>query len=234
MHWLMLMEIILQKEKDLELAAKIGQSLFQQNKELQNRNEFLEESLNVSNDMITQLRHTLQTRSNLLRSYTDYDDSDLDRYTSGQSNSENLQRKIKKLEDDKQSLKNESTNLKKILSELEENERVRISEWTKQLDTANEKICRLQHLLAEKTKECAIQSIDVERFLREIAVQSSREKVLVNENVDLKQKLQDMLAVHEELTVQVADLQERYAEVIAMLRDAEEELRTYRQNQCAY
>lgn len=32
-----LMEMILQKEKDLELAAKIGQSLLEQNRELQNR-----------------------------------------------------------------------------------------------------------------------------------------------------------------------------------------------------
>ncbi|VDO47756.1 unnamed protein product [Brugia timori] len=57
-----------------------------------------------------------------------------------QSNSENLQRKIKRLEDENQSLKKESKNLKKIFSEYEENEQLNISEWTKQLDTANEKV----------------------------------------------------------------------------------------------
>ncbi|EJW72773.1 hypothetical protein WUBG_16321, partial [Wuchereria bancrofti] len=57
-----------------------------------------------------------------------------------QSNSENLQRKIKRLEDENQSLKKESINLKKIFSEYEENEQLNISEWTKQLDTANEKV----------------------------------------------------------------------------------------------
>lgn len=41
MHWLMLMEMILQKEKDLELAAKIGQSLLEQNHELQTRYFYL-------------------------------------------------------------------------------------------------------------------------------------------------------------------------------------------------
>lgn len=37
MHQLMIMEMILQKEKDLELAAKIGQSLLEQNHELRTK-----------------------------------------------------------------------------------------------------------------------------------------------------------------------------------------------------
>ncbi|CAG9539042.1 unnamed protein product [Cercopithifilaria johnstoni] len=225
--------ILLQKEKDLELAAKIGQTLLEQNHELQTRNEFLEEALHTSNDIIIQLRHDLQTRTNLLRFYIDYD-IDLDGCTTGQSSSENFQRKIKRLEDENEILKNESINLKKIISEFEENERIRISEWTKQLDTANEKIYRLQHLLAEKSEECGIQNCEVERLLREVTVRSNHEKALTNENINLHQKLQDMLTMHEELTAQVADLQERYTEVMAMLHDAEEELRTYRQNQFSY
>uniref|UniRef100_A0A0R3RWT8 HAP1 N-terminal domain-containing protein n=1 Tax=Elaeophora elaphi TaxID=1147741 RepID=A0A0R3RWT8_9BILA len=232
MRWL-IMEMMLQKEKDLELAAKIGQTLLEQNHELQTKNEFLEEALNASNDIVVQLRHDLQIRSNLLRFYVD-NDIDLDGCTAGESNCENFQRKIKRLEDENQSLKNESTNLKKIFSDFEENERLHISEWTKQLDTANEKICHLQHLLGEKTEECGIQSFEVERLLREVAVRCSHEKALANETVDLHQQLQNALAMHEELTAQVVDLQERYAEVMAMLRDAEEELRTYRQNQSAY
>lgn len=50
----------------------------------------------------------------------------------------------------------------------------------------------------------------------------------------MQQRLQDALAMHEELTAQTIDLEERHTEVLAMLRDAEEELRTYRQNQSAY
>lgn len=45
------------------------------------RNEFLEEALNASNDIVVQLRHDLQTRSNLLRFYID-NDIDLDGCTS--------------------------------------------------------------------------------------------------------------------------------------------------------
>ncbi|EJW69826.1 hypothetical protein WUBG_19268, partial [Wuchereria bancrofti] len=57
---------------------------------------------------------------------------------------------------------------------------------------------------------------------------------LTNEAADLQIQLQDALAMHEELAAQVNDLQERYTEVLAMLRDANEELRTYRQNESAY
>lgn len=49
---------IFQQEKDLELAAKIGQSLLERNKELQHRNEALEEQLNFSNE---QVNHTVST-----------------------------------------------------------------------------------------------------------------------------------------------------------------------------
>uniref|UniRef100_A0A0N4UG49 HAP1 N-terminal domain-containing protein n=1 Tax=Dracunculus medinensis TaxID=318479 RepID=A0A0N4UG49_DRAME len=88
----------LQKEKDLELAAKIGQSLLEQNRELQDRNDFLEESLNASNEAIVQLRHELQMRINLLHVYADYED-DLDSPISS------LQQRVKKLEEENTNLK---------------------------------------------------------------------------------------------------------------------------------
>uniref|UniRef100_A0AAF5RSX1 HAP1 N-terminal domain-containing protein n=2 Tax=Wuchereria bancrofti TaxID=6293 RepID=A0AAF5RSX1_WUCBA len=226
-------EQLAKKEKKFAFAAELGRSLLNRNYELKNRNEFLEEALNTTNDMVVQLRHDLQARSNLLHFYMDYE-IDADGCSSGQSNSENLQRKIKRLEDENQSLKKESINLKKIFSEYEENEQLNISEWTKQLDTANEKISNLQHLLAEKTEECGIQNLEVERLLKEVTTRSIHEKTLTNEAADLQIQLQDALAMHEELAAQVNDLQERYTEVLAMLRDANEELRTYRQNESAY
>ena len=49
-----------EKEKDLELAAHIGQELLQRNKESDDKVARLETELCGANDLITQLRHELQ------------------------------------------------------------------------------------------------------------------------------------------------------------------------------
>lgn len=68
--------IILQKEKDLELAAKIGQQLLNRNKALEERNGTLESEVSAAGEKITQLRHDLQMKTDLLAIYTnDVDDT---------------------------------------------------------------------------------------------------------------------------------------------------------------
>lgn len=44
--------INLQKERDLELAARIGQSLLKQNQELTTRNEMLDEQLEIAKEEV--------------------------------------------------------------------------------------------------------------------------------------------------------------------------------------
>lgn len=44
--------ITLQKERDLELAARIGQSLLKQNQELTARNEMLDEQLEIAKEEV--------------------------------------------------------------------------------------------------------------------------------------------------------------------------------------
>ncbi|KAK4808705.1 hypothetical protein QYF61_020194 [Mycteria americana] len=59
-----------QKERDLELAARIGQSLLKQNRSLTERNELLEEQLELAKEEIAQLRHEVSMRDDLLHFYT--------------------------------------------------------------------------------------------------------------------------------------------------------------------
>lgn len=56
----------------------------------------------------------------------------------------------------------------------------------------------------------------------------------MNENTGLRQQFELAAETQEELTAQIYELQERYTEVISMLRDAEEELKNFRQRQTAY
>ena len=44
--------VCLQKERDLELAARIGQTLLTKNKELASRGEFLDEQLTLANEKV--------------------------------------------------------------------------------------------------------------------------------------------------------------------------------------
>lgn len=62
-----------QKEKDLELAARIGKSLLERNKELQKTNDYLEEQVNLANEQVTQLKHELQQKVDLLQLVTELD-----------------------------------------------------------------------------------------------------------------------------------------------------------------
>lgn len=61
----------LQKEKDLELAARIGQQLLEQNRNLEERVTVLEHENRESTETITQLKHDLLFKQQLLELYND-------------------------------------------------------------------------------------------------------------------------------------------------------------------
>ena len=68
-----------QKEKDLELAARIGQGLLSRNKALEERLIAVEGELAGAHETVTQLRHDLLLKGELLQIYSnDLDDSSPD------------------------------------------------------------------------------------------------------------------------------------------------------------
>ena len=62
--------LLQEKENDLELAAKIGQELLERNQRLEERVSVLEFQLTSSTDLITQLKHDLTVKTDLLHVYT--------------------------------------------------------------------------------------------------------------------------------------------------------------------
>lgn len=70
------LNLFLQKEKDLELAARIGQQLLEQNRVLEERVAALEAENKDNVDSITQLKHDLHFKTQLLELYNDTDSAE--------------------------------------------------------------------------------------------------------------------------------------------------------------
>ena len=103
-----------EKEKDLELAAKIGQELLERNRFLDDKVAQLEAAAVHSTELITQLRHDLQVKTDLLRVFSnDAASSDTGDDSSplhgGHISVDLLQRKISELERDNRKLHEEAT-----------------------------------------------------------------------------------------------------------------------------
>lgn len=97
-----------EKEKDLELAAKIGQELLERNRFLDERVAQLEAQAASAADLITQLRHELQQKGDLLRVYTRVT-GDEDELEIKSVNVDLLEKKIQELQCDNRKLHEEAT-----------------------------------------------------------------------------------------------------------------------------
>ena len=97
--------LLREKENDLELAAKIGQELLERNQRLEERVSGLEVQLNSNIELITQLRHNLTTKTELLHVYSN---SAIEDYSpvKNKVSVETLQRKIRILEDENKLVRN--------------------------------------------------------------------------------------------------------------------------------
>jgi len=89
----------LQKEKDLELTARIGKELLQHNNKLENTVASLETDLKAAYEKITQLSHEVHKKTELIQILTnDMDESILDTGSSGRINLDLMQKRIGEFE----------------------------------------------------------------------------------------------------------------------------------------
>ncbi|KAH8021740.1 hypothetical protein HPB51_016804 [Rhipicephalus microplus] len=71
-----LTRLLEEKERDLELAAHIGQGLLHEKRELACRTDALEAELLQAQESLTQLRHELALKASLLQVYTAQEEAD--------------------------------------------------------------------------------------------------------------------------------------------------------------
>ncbi|KAI4900599.1 hypothetical protein NFI96_017280 [Prochilodus magdalenae] len=230
-----------EKERDLELAARIGQSLLKQNKTLAERNELLDEQLEIAKEEIAQLRHELSMRDDLLQLYASSEEiepaaeslSPIRRNESSSSlssyiHSDFLHQKLKGLEEENLKLRTEANELVSETSSYEEQEHQLMMVCVEELSSVNKQVVALSEELARKVEDTLRQQEEISSLLGQVVDLQQRCKGLVRENEDLSQHLNVSRESQSQLKTELKDLQERYSECQEMLREAREDIKNLR------
>uniref|UniRef100_A0A8D0H796 Trafficking kinesin protein 1 n=1 Tax=Sphenodon punctatus TaxID=8508 RepID=A0A8D0H796_SPHPU len=231
-----------EKERDLELAARIGQSLLKKNKTLTERNELLEEQVEHIREEVSQLRHELSMKDELLQFYTSAAEESepesicstpLKRNESSSSvqnyfHLDSLQKKLKDLEEENVVLRSEACQLKTETITYEEKEQQLVNDCVKELRDANLQIATISEELAKKTEDAARQQEEITHLLSQIVDLQKKAKSCAVENEELVQHLGAAKDAQRQLTAELRELEDKYAECMEMLHEAQEELKNLR------
>uniref|UniRef100_A0A8C4IPG0 Si:dkey-28e7.3 n=1 Tax=Dicentrarchus labrax TaxID=13489 RepID=A0A8C4IPG0_DICLA len=228
-----------EKERDLELAARIGQSLLKQNQELTARNEMLDEQLEIAKEEIAQLRHELTMRDDLLQFYMSkakncfFSCCSIKRNESCSSLSnfvhyDFLQQKLKGLEDENRKLRLEANELTTETTNYEEQEQELMMVCVEELSTVNKQVVDLSEELARKVEDSLRQQEEISSLLAQIVDLQARCKGLTHENEELNQNLSASRESQLKLKSELKDLQDKYSECEDMLREAREDIKNLR------
>ncbi|XP_078621554.1 trafficking kinesin-binding protein 1-like isoform X13 [Branchiostoma floridae x Branchiostoma japonicum] len=239
-----------EKERDLELAAKIGQSLLERNRLLSQKNDYLEEQLQIVSERNNQLQHELQLKEDLLQIYTQEESlSETDSsctspatrhdrtllLPSGLVNIDALHKKIQTLEEENLHIRSEAAKLKTETVDYEEQEAKLVSDCVKELSTfqdelkeANTQIKQLTEELVRKNEDNARFQEESTSYLAQTIDLNKKLKKSALENEELQQHLRVAKETQQELTEELRDLEEKYQEVMGMLHEAQAEAKTMR------
>ncbi|XP_078395714.1 trafficking kinesin-binding protein 1 isoform X2 [Cetorhinus maximus] len=231
-----------EKERDLELAARIGQSLLKKNRTLTERNEHLEEQVEHAREEVSQLRHELSMKDELLQFYTNAaEESESDSTSSTplrriESTSsvqtyfhlDSLQRKLKDLEEENVVLRTETCHLQTETISYEEKEQQLVNDCVKELRDANIQLVNLAEELAKKTEDTARQQEEITHLLSQIVDLQKKAKAYAVENEELTQHLSAAKDAQRQLTAELRELEDKYAECMEMLHEAQEEIKNLR------
>ncbi|XP_035226821.1 trafficking kinesin-binding protein 1-like isoform X2 [Stegodyphus dumicola] len=224
-----------EKERDLELAARIGQSLLDQNKDLRIRNDQLEQELATSTETITQLRHDLSVKNGLLQIYTQ--DLDTDSETGspvkekGFSVSwEVLNKKISCLQEENSQLRSEAFSRTADIENEEKKEMQLISDCVKQLTEANKQLSYLQEEIGKKTEDNIRQQEEITQLLSQIVDLQRKLRDVTADNECLASKLEIAEECQHELSEELIDMKEKYGELMAAFQEMQAEVKQAQRN----
>ncbi|KAL3045521.1 hypothetical protein OYC64_013731 [Pagothenia borchgrevinki] len=237
--------LLAERDRDLELAARIGQSLLQRNHLLQGRNEAIEEQLAQTIDQVHQLQHELSKKDELLRMVASAsEESETDSSVStplrqppalrGNTTSstlsqlENLQSKLQDLEEENLALRSEACQLKTDTITYEEKEQQLVSDCVQELRESNGQMVSLTDELSHKNEDLLRHQEEITQLLSQIVELQHRVKELALEKEELRIHLQASKESQRQLTAELDELADRNAECLEMLHESQEEIRELR------
>ncbi|XP_062302328.1 trafficking kinesin-binding protein 2 isoform X2 [Osmerus eperlanus] len=231
-----------ERDRDLELAARIGQSLLQRNQLLQERNDSLEEQLAHALDQAHQLQHELGQKEELLRMVASgEEESETDSSCStplrrhqppggalALSQLESLQGKLSELEEENMTLRSEACHLKNETVTYEEKEQQLVSDCVRELRQSNSQMVGLSDELSKKNEEVLRHQEEISGLLSQMVDLQHRVKELALEKEELRIHLQASKDAQRQLTAELNELADRNAECVGMLQESQEEIRELR------
>ncbi|NWX58742.1 TRAK2 protein, partial [Promerops cafer] len=238
----MVKRLLAEKDRDLELAARIGQALLKRNHLLMEQNEALEEQLGQTLDRVNQLQHELSKKDDLLRivsiaseeSETDSSCSTPLRFNESFSVSHDplqldvLQDKLRELEEENLALRSKACHLKSETITYEEKEQQLVNDCVKELRQTNAQISRITEELSEKSEEVIRYQEEISSLLSQIVDLQHKLRENVIEKEELKLHLQASKDAQRQLTAELHELQDRSAECLGMLHESQEEVKLLR------
>lgn len=238
----MVKHLLAEKDRDLELAARIGQALLKRNHLLTEQNEALEEQLGQTLDRVNQLQHELSKKDDLLRivsiaseeSETDSSCSTPLRFNESFNVPHDLlqldvlQDKLRELEEENLALRSKACHLKTETITYEEKEQQLVNDCVKELRQTNAQICRITEELSEKSEELVRYQEEISSLLSQIVDLQHKLKEHVIEKEELKLHLQASKDAQRQLTAELHELQDRNAECLGMLHESQEEVKLLR------
>ncbi|XP_006901777.1 PREDICTED: huntingtin-associated protein 1 [Elephantulus edwardii] len=252
-----MLNLLEEKERDLSTAARIGQSLVKQNSALMEENGKLEAMLSSAREEILHLRQQVSLRDDLLQLYSDSEEEEEEEEEQEKEEKEEeeeekeeeeeehrcdyphdapkqtplkeslhhcpqveaLQQKLRRLEEENDQLREEASQP----DTLEEEEQMLILQCVEQFSEASQQMAELSEVLALRMENQDRQQREVGQLRAQVLKLQQRCQSYGAETEKLQQQLTS------EKEIQLQDLREKYMECGGMLIEAQEEVKTLRQ-----
>lgn len=240
--------LLQEKEVDLELAARIGQDLLKQNKQLRENIKGLEEELLLRQEEVQQLKHELSSKTTLLDTFIEEEEEQQQQHQTSQSalieeydlkqpsqhnpvtaDSATQQHwSSNDLSKPQDPIRVEEKNAFRNTDECSEENQKLVQNVTVQLLKSNKRLCELQDELFYKNEQNSMQQEDIRQLREQLQATELRVNTLISENEILNKTVVNSEEMHREITDELKVCKRNFSELLRAFLELQKESRTYR------